>query len=201
MKSRKRRERRYHASAPLLPRRLPRPRVEIDRGLAWFVVWSGNAPKAKTRLDQSGVALWRPSEAVERVQRGRKVEVEQFPAGGYLFVGLDSADPDFNRIEDALSMWEFWGAVPRLGRFLRSSDFKPIRVPVSALQRLADGLVCFEAARQPFLPGASVRAVSGAFSGFLAEVERADDIRVRALVHLFGGQVRAEFEPGQLEAA
>jgi transcription antitermination factor NusG len=212
-KTRKRCERRYRPSAPLLPRRLPRPRVEIDRGLAWFVVWVSSARfqaerDVVRRLSERGIATYHPVEAVERMTRGKRTETERPALGRYVFVGLDAGRSDFGPVHDALEDAGGWfaGFYTLLGRVLKIYDHErevavALRVPASALQRLADGLVCFEAVRQPFLPGESVRAVSGALSGLRAEIEHADDVRVRALVHLFGGQVRVEFEPGQLEAA
>lgn len=201
-KPRKRRSRRYRPSSLTYSnqtRRLPRPRVEIDRGLAWYAVFT--SPRAEPRilekLAQRGLASYRPVEAVERIRRGRRVE-EEIPAiSRYVFIGLNAATPQWGLVHDAL---EDMAGIQTLGRVLRSGDV-PLRVPASALQRLADGISLFEAPTQRFIAGEAVRAVSGPFLSFLVTVEEADDYRVRALVDIFGRQTPVEFEPEQLEAA
>lgn len=199
-KSRKRRERRYRASMPLLPRRLPRPRVEIDRGLMWLVIWA--APRAEARIQARllglGLGAYVPTEVVERVRRGKRIEQERPAISRYVFVGLNAAQPEFWQVDGALSEW---GGLQTQGRVLRTADNTPLRVPASALQRLADGLTVFDEPVPALRPGDRANVRTGPFEGLLAEIETADDVRVRALVNLFGGTVRAEFEPGQLEAA
>lgn len=227
-KSSKRTSRRYRPLSLThgVPRRLPRSRVEIDRGLAWHVVWTAcrSEQRAEHELRAYGLETYRPLEAFEIVKRGRAVEVERDALGRYLFVGLNAAAPQFQAVRDALEdrtapsgdfayLWqgrEFWVparnvmAARPLGRLLSIDDI-PVRVPAAALQGLADGLTGFGGYPVPgkWLPtaGGACRAIYGPFQGFLGVVEAADDYRVRALVDLFGRRTSVEFDLDQLEAA
>ena len=226
-KARSRRPRRYRPSSPIQlnpVRRMPRPHVTINRALAWYCLWTG--ANVERRLEQqlrrSGFATYRPVEALQTIQRGRVVERERNPLARYLFVGLDAAQPNFGAVRATLEgdhaesgdfsyTWrglDVWVPVRNLirdrplGEFLTVDDHI-LKVPASALQRLADGLFVPERSaslRYRFSAGAAVRATGGPFASFLAEVESSTDDRVRALVGLFGGRISVEFEHGQLEA-
>src|SRR5215218_665860 len=78
-RAQKRRERRYCPSAPLLNMRLPRPRIEIDRGLAWFVIWTVARAERRVEavLQNAGLATYAPVETVRVTKRGRVVEDER----------------------------------------------------------------------------------------------------------------------------
>lgn len=229
--SRKRRERRYRQSMPLLPRRLSLPRVEIDHALRWHVVWC--QPQQEKRvaeeLRERGLQTYRPIEKIELVKRGERKEIERTPLSRYVFVGLNTASPQFGLVREALEgaarksgdfsfLWrgqEFWVPASNrvldrpLGQILSIIDREreidvPLVVPPAALERLADSLTLWgqsDSRTLAFRPGDRANVREGPFQGFLAEVEHADDVRVRALVNLFGGRVRAEFDPAQLEAA
>lgn len=180
-------------------RRLPRPRVEIDRGLAWYAIWSAARAEQRIakRLGDAGLAAYVPLETVERVRRNRVIQDARPAVSRYLFVGLDGARPDFEAVHGAI---DDFGGLVSLGRLLATGD-GPIRVPAGALQRLADGLSLFDQPKRRFCPGGRVRAREGVWAGFLGEVERADDVRVRALMDLFGRKTPIEFGADQLEAA
>lgn len=204
MRVKRRRFRRYRPAAPLsVVRLLPRPRVEIDRGLAWYVLWT--APRAERRvaeaLQERGLATYVPLEAVTISRRGRPIQQERPAVGRYVFVGLNGARPEWTAVYAALDGPFGWlTGIPALGRVLKADDV-PLRVPCGALQRLSDGLAT-TTTNQPLLTaGGACKAISGAFAGFVGIVEEADDCRVRALLDVFGRRTRVEFEPGQLEAA
>lgn len=207
-KLRKRRERRYCPSAPLLNMRVPRPRVEINRGLAWYCLWT--AVRAERRVEaalrDAGLATYLPVEVVKAVKRGKVVEDERLAIGRYLFVGLHGAWPQWDAVHEALeSSFSWMLGVPALGRVLKSGDGTALRVPTGALQRLADGLSLFgevgEEVPARMRAGAACRAVGGPFAGFRGVVESSDDYRVRALLDVFGRKTPVEFSSGQLEAA
>jgi transcription antitermination factor NusG len=201
-KPKRRRPRRYCPSSLTHSaiRRLPRPRVEIDRGLAWFAVWTAARAEQRIqrRLENVGVPTYLPSEAVKIARRGRWVEIDRPVVSRYLFVGLNAAKPDFAAVHGCLE--GFWPGIPVFGRVLRTQE-GPLRVPASAVQRLADGLSLYDSRSPPWAVGGRFRAVGGAFAGFEGIVQGADDHRVRGLLDLFGRKTVVEFESGQLEAA
>lgn len=201
MAKNRKRSRRYRPSAMPTPRRIPRPRVEIDRGLAWYALWTASRAEKRVaeRLRDAGLATYLPSETLQLVRRGKTVEVERPAVSRYVFVGLNAVAPQFDAVHGALEEWAgLWPMT--LGRLLRTSE-GPLRVPAGALQRLADGLVVYDSPKPSLRPGEAYRPVSGPFAGMTAIIEAADDTRVRALVSLFGGRVPVEFDADQLEAA
>lgn len=207
MRLKKRRPRRYRPSAPLaVVRRLPRPRVEIDRGLAWYVLWT--APRAEARvaaaLRERGLAAYVPLEAVYLPRRGRQVELERPAVGRYVFVGLNGADPQWSAVYAALDGPMGWmTGMPALGRVLKVAG-QALVVPAGVIQRFADGLFVSPLSGSGLTrlaAGRPCKAIAGPFEGFLGVVEAADDVRVRALLDVFGRLVPVEFEPDQLVAA
>jgi transcription antitermination factor NusG len=207
-KVRLRRARRYRPSVLALKpqiKRLPRPRVDIDRALAWFVIWAGAnvERRVEERLVSAGLSAYRPVEVVAVLNRGKSVERERNPLGRYVFVGLNADHPNFSAVAQALEpIGSVWTSAP-LGRVLMV-DGEALRVPASVLQRFADGLYVPEVSggsKCRFASGDDVRVVSGPFASFLAEVESATDVRVRALVNVFGRKTSVELDYAQLEAA
>lgn len=201
-KSRKR-PRRYRPSSLThsVPRRIPRPRVEIDRGLAWYALWTAARAERRVaeRLTDAGLATYFPAETIQRTQRGKVVEVERPAVSRYVFVGLNAAQPQFDVVHGALEEWTgLWPLI--IGRLLRTAE-GPLRVPAGALQRLADGLVVYDSPKRRIAAGDTLKPISGPFAGLTAVVESSADSRVRALVSLFGGTVPVDFDADQLEAA
>lgn len=204
MRARKRRIRRYRPAAPIsIIRRLPRPRIEIDRGLAWYALWT--APRAEGRvadaLREKSLAAYVPIEAVSIPRRGRDVEIERPVVSRYVFVGLDAANPQWSAVHASLDGPMGWLAgLSALGRVLKVAG-QSLRVPPAAIQGLVDALFVPEVGMMLFTPGRGCRVLAGPFAGFWGIVETADDCRVRALLDVFGRRTVVEFEPGQLEAA
>jgi transcription antitermination factor NusG len=199
-KARKRRRRRYSPSMPMLPRRLPMPKAEIDRGLTWRVayVYARKETRIRDRLAEAGVTTYLPMEAIERIARGRRSEIRRPALAGYLFVGLNAARPNYLAVEQALGPG--WGA-PTEGRLLRNAEGEPLNVPAFALERLAAALHVPPVCGTTFAAGSRVRARQGPWEAFLGEVERSDDYRVRVLLDVFGRKTPVEFEAAHLEAA
>lgn len=210
-KFRRRRVRRYRPASLAhggVIHRLPRPRVEIDRGLAWYCLWTAALAerRVETALRDAGLATYAPVETVRTVKRGRVVEDERLAVGRYVFVGLHGAQPQWDAVHEALERRCHWTiGIPAFGRVLKSRDGVALRVPASALQKLADGLSLADegnhAARTRLAAGGACKAVSGVFAGFLGVVQSSDDYRVRALLDVFGRKTAVEFSPEQLEAA
>lgn len=195
-------------------RRLPRPPIEIDRGLAWYVLWTPPQLEGKVerRLSERGLAAYVPIETVSAVNaKGKQFEKSRPAISRYVFVGLNAARPQWLDVEDALQdgnggvyLWLRSREDQPLGRVLRDADGKALRIPACLLQRFADSLtgVCDPpATRQPFEVGGRVRASEGAFQAFVGEVQSVKDQSVRVLVDLFGRLTSVEFDAAQLEAA
>lgn len=211
----KNRNRRYFPSqqANRPARFLRRPRIEIDRGLAWFAVWT--APRAEQRarndLERAGFATYLPTQTLEVVKRGRLVEVKRVPVSRYLFVGTSAAAPDLGGIQGVLDgLHAPWRFAPCLGRLIRI-DREPVRVGAGALQAHADectgnglynGRGGTANGRLPLLRYQEARIVSGPFSGLRMSIsDLLCDERVRGLVDMLGGKVVVEATQDQLEAA
>lgn len=209
--SRLRRARRYRPSVPapatVIPfKPRPRPLVEIDQDLSWFVIWTG--PRGERRVEEKlckrELAAYVPREAVSTSVRGREVEVERPAVSRYVFVGLET-DAQWSLVHLALRDQGSWFGAKVLGRVLRAADGAPLEVPASVLQWFADGLCPVaegnDTSRVDFAAGGAVRAVSGHLAGFVGIVESSDDLRVRALLDILGRQTLVEFDRNQLEAA
>jgi transcription antitermination factor NusG len=164
MKLRKRRQLRKARYQPSTlsysgPARLSAPKVTIDRGLAWFAVWTKSRceRKAELRLREAGFATYLPTEAHAQARRGAVRPFERIPVGRYLFVGLRACEPAFGAVRDIKEVQSFV-----------SVDGMPLRVPASAIQAYANGL----SRKEVVLKG-------GAFSRLMAVMAQADDARAR----------------------
>lgn len=200
------RPRRYQPSVPHgVVRRRPQPLVRIDRGLAWYCLWTvprGEAQVAAA-LREAGLGVYVPVETFAIARRGKVVERERPLLGRYAFVGLNAARPQWPIVHEALDGTFGWVyGVKTLARVLRSAGGTPLRVPASALQWLANGLEGTASGRStPFRNGGSARVVNGPWQGFQAEILDSTDFHVRGLLNLFGRQTMVEFTPDQLEVA
>lgn len=203
----KRRPRRYQPSVPAdgIVRRRPQPPVQIDRGLAWYCLWT--APRAEApvtkALREAGLEAYVPVEALAIARGGKVVEVERPVLGRYVFVGLNGFEPEWSAVHAVLDGPHGWMfGLPVLGRVLKSAENIPLRVPASALQWLADGLEGTASGRStPFRTGASFRVIDGPWRGLQTEILDSTDTRVRGLLVLFGRQTMVTFTPDQLNAA
>lgn len=185
--------------------RRPQPRIQIDRGLAWYCLWT--APRAEGEVAQAlrkaGLDVYVPVEALAIARRGKLVEVERPLLSRYMFVGLNGARPEWDAVHRALDGPHGWVfGLPVLGRVLKSAEQTPLRVPASALQSLANGLEGTASGRLPrFRAGDSIRVVDGLWRGLQAEILDSTDLQVRGLLNLFGRKTLVAFAPGQLRAA
>lgn len=203
------RPRRYQPSAlhGTVVRR-PQPRIRIDRGLAWYCLWT--APRAEAKVTESlrevRLGVYAPVEALSVARRGRLVETERLVLGRYVFVGLNAAAPQWEAVFAALQGPFGWVMHrPSLARVLMSAEDIPLRVPASDLQNLANGLEGAASGRSApergWQVGKVVKAAGGPLAGIAGAFHDADEARVRALFNLFGRKTLVEFRPGQLRAA
>ena len=204
------RPRRYRPSIPVegtVLRRRPQPLVRIDRGRAWFVLWT--SPRCEDevvrQLREAHLAVYAPVEALSVIRRGKAVTVEQPLLARYVFVGLNAASPEWTAVSAALMGPFGWVCgLPALGKVLASVDGAPVRIPASILQAFADGLGSSLTAVSDFgqfRTGQPVKAAHGPLEGIPGAFLDGDDTRVRALFDLLGRQTLVAFKPGQLEAA
>lgn len=206
----KSRRRYFPARQGCVPVRLQLPRVEIDAGLAWFVVWTAARAErqAQRDLEAAGFATYLPLVGLAITRRGKVVEIERNPVSRYLFVGLRMPGPDIEGVENALGMLFGWSipTMPPRGSLIRVNHV-PLRVPSGALQAYADecahgGAQGLGGGHLGLRAGDRARIVAGAFSGLTMTVDQlACDARVRGLVEMFGGRVSVEATADQLEAA
>lgn len=205
---RKPRPRRYQPSAlhGTVIRR-PQPRVQIDRGRAWYCLWT--APRAEGKvakaLREAGLGVYVPVEALAIARRGKLVEVERPLLGRYVFVGLNGAQPEWDEVRRALDGPHGWMfGLPVLGRVMKTADGAEIRIRPGILQDFANGLGGSLAGISNsglFATGQPVKAAHGPLEGILGLFYDSDEVRVRALFNLFGRKTLVEFKPGQLRAA
>lgn len=199
------RPRRYQPSAPHgTVFRRPQPRIQIDRGLAWYCLWT--APRAEARvadaLREAGLAVYVPVEALAVARRGKLVEVQRPVLGRYVFVGLHPVRPEWEFVHAALDGPYGWMlGVPALGRVLKSAENIPLKVPAGALQRLANGLGGTTSGRSPpFRSGDTCRVINGVWQGFQAEILDSTDLQARGLLNLFGRKTVVSFDRSELAA-
>jgi hypothetical protein len=194
---------------PFVPRFVSRPRVEIDRGLAWYVIWTRARAErqAEDDLRRAEFSTYLPTQRLEVVQRGRVVEVERPPVSRYLFVGLCARQPEFGRLDAILAGPNAgWFFDPPTGSLLRVSG-EPVRVGAGALQAFADectgnGLSAVSGGRSPLRRYQTARITDGPLCGLSMRIEDVlCDDRVRGLVDMLGGRVMVEATADQLEAA
>src|SRR6476620_10201675 len=118
MANKNRRQHRYHSgrspARPFVPRFVSRPRVEIDRGLAWYCVHTRSRVErqAEDELRRVGFSTCLPTETYQVHRRGKLLEIERAPVSRYLFVGLDAAAPEFALLDDVLDPIRIFGWVP-----------------------------------------------------------------------------------------
>ena len=193
-----------------LVRFLRRPRIAIDRGLAWYAVWTASRAEQRARddLERAGFATYLPTQAIEVTKRGKLVEIERVPVSRYLFVGTSAASPDFEGIQNVLDGWQsgwVWSG-PAFGSLIRI-DREPVRVGAGALQAHADevtgnGLSAVANGRSPLHRYQTARITSGPLSGLRMQVSDVlCDERVKGLVDMLGGRMVVEATMDQLEAA
>ena len=168
----------------------------------WYVIntYSGHENKVKHNLEHRVETMGArqrvrqvvvPTEQVQEIKDGRKVNVEKRTMPGYVLVQMEMSD-------------DAWGLVkntPGVTGFVGSRN-KPI--PLSKVE--VDRLLHRETAERPrtraqFSIGESVKVISGPladFSGEIAEINE-DAAKLKVLVSIFGRETPVEVNYDQVK--
>ncbi len=161
----------------------------------WYAVntYSGHENKVKQNLEHRVQSLNQqrnvrqvviPTEQVNEVKDGQKVQVERRTMPGYVLVNMDLNEDSWGLVKNTPGVTGFVGASNR---------------PVPLNQAEIDRLLHRESAERPraraqFTIGESVKVVSGPLSDFSGEISEVneDAARLKVLVSIFGRETPVE---------
>jgi transcriptional antiterminator NusG len=161
----------------------------------WYAVntYSGHENKVKQNLEHRRISLGQensirqivvPTEQVQELKDGQKIQKEQRTMPGYLLVNMNLTDDSWALVKNTPGVTGFVGA-----------QNKPI--PLS--QQEVDRLLHREAAERPrtraqYQIGETVKVVSGPLSDFSGEISEINDdaAKLKVLVSIFGRETPVE---------
>lgn len=161
----------------------------------WYAVntYSGHENKVKQNLEHRRISLGQegnirqivvPTEQVQEMKDGQKIQKEQRTMPGYLLVNMNLTDDS----------WALVKGTPGVTGFVGASN-----TPVPLSQPEVDRLLHREAAERPrtraqFSIGESVKVVSGPLSDFSGEISEIneDASKLKVLVSIFGRETPVE---------
>jgi transcriptional antiterminator NusG len=161
----------------------------------WYAIntYSGHENKVKQNLEHRVSSLGQqrnvrqvviPTEQVQELKDGQKIQKEQRTMPGYLLVNMNLTDDSWGLVKSTPGVTSFVGA-----------DQKP--VPLSQVE--VDRLLNRETAERPraraqFSIGESVKVVSGPLSDFSGEISEIneDAAKLKVLVSIFGRETPVE---------
>jgi transcriptional antiterminator NusG len=161
----------------------------------WYAIntYSGHENKVKQNLEHRVSSLGQqrnvrqvviPTEQVQEMKDGQKIQKEQRTMPGYLLVNMNLTDDSWGLVKSTPGVTSFVGA-----------DQKP--VPLSQVE--VDRLLNRETAERPraraqFSIGESVKVVSGPLSDFSGEISEIneDAAKLKVLVSIFGRETPVE---------
>jgi len=161
----------------------------------WYAIntYSGHENKVKQNLEHRVASLGQqrnvrqvviPTEQVQELKDGQKIQKEQRTMPGYLLVNMNLTDDSWGLVKSTPGVTSFVGA-----------DQKP--VPLSQVE--VDRLLNRETAERPraraqFSIGESVKVVSGPLSDFSGEISEIneDAAKLKVLVSIFGRETPVE---------
>ena len=161
----------------------------------WYVIntYSGHENKVKHNLEHRVQTMSQtrrvrqvvvPTEQVQEIKDGRKVNVEKRTMPGYVLVQMEMTD-------------DAWGLVkntPGVTGFVGASN-EPIPLTQAEVDRLLHREVAVRApSRAQFAIGESVKVISGPLSDFTGEIAEIneDAARLKVLVSIFGRETPVE---------
>lgn len=175
----------------------------------WYAVLtqSGMEKKAKSileerikkqNLDDFFGHIVIPSQMIERIdEKGKKKLVEQKMMPGYIFLQMEMTDPAYHCVKDTPKVLNFIGAAPNKAP-PSLSDEEVDRVLNRAVH------VAKEQAAKPkviFEKGEKVKVIDGPFTNFVGDIDevKADKMKLRLLISVFGRQTPVEIEFSKVE--
>jgi transcription termination/antitermination protein NusG len=161
----------------------------------WYAVntYSGHENKVKQNLEHRRVSLGQqnsvrqiviPTEQIQELKDGQKIQKEQRTMPGYLLVNMNLTDDSWALVKNTPGVTGFVGASNQ---------------PVPLSQGEVDRLLKREAAERPrtraqFTIGETVKVVSGPLSDFSGEISEIneDAAKLKVLVSIFGRETPVE---------
>ena len=162
--------------------------------LLWFVaqVKPGGFAKAKSNLERQGYQTFMPliERTISHARAKKRVMRPLFP--GYIFISFDRGKTPWRKINNTFGV----------ANLIMERANTPACVPENLMRSLLAGCDSkghFLAPDQ-FNPGDTVRVISGAFQGMLAEVRLASEgERVQLLLDIMGRSVSTDCSRRELE--
>lgn len=157
-------------------------------GYNWYVVQSkpGQAARACAELENQGYDLFFPQITVEKIKRGKRVEVVEPLFPGYLFIWLSEVESNWRPIRSTRG-------VARLITFGNT----PAVVPHEVIEALRQKLRTDQEPEQRLKPNQTVAITEGPFAGLDAVfVEYDGEQRAFLLLELLGRWQKVSVELG-----
>lgn len=176
---------------------------------AWYVLRaiSGKEAKVKEVLDAQihntdlGNYVFQvliPTEKVLTVRNGKKVVKERNLYSGYVFIEADLRGEVIHTLTTTTNVIDFLrgrekGSAPEV---LREADVKRM---LGTVDEINDEIT--EDGVNDYMVGESVKVITGAFSGFIGEIEEVNRERkkLKVMVKVFGRKTPLELENSQVE--
>jgi transcriptional antiterminator NusG len=161
----------------------------------WYAVntYSGHENKVKQNLEHRRISLGQenairqiviPTEQVQELKDGQKIQKEQRTMPGYLLVNMNLTDDSWALVKNTPGVTGFVGAQNK---------------PIALSQVEVDRLLHREAAERPraraqYQIGETVKVVSGPLSDFSGEISEIneDAAKLKVLVSIFGRETPVE---------
>ncbi len=166
--------------------------VHVLSGFEHKVVQAIKTYAADEGLEEKFENIIVPSERVQEVRRGKKIETDKKFFPGYLLVKMEMSD----------SLYNFVRNIPKVSGFLGAIG-KPQAVPEkqidSILQGIEEGSLTSKSTIM-FDVGESVKINDGPFESFTGVVEEVDTDkqRLKVLVSIFGRSTPVDLDFGQV---
>ncbi|MDE5901174.1 MAG: transcription termination/antitermination protein NusG [Muribaculaceae bacterium] len=182
---------------------------EKESKRAWYVLRaiSGKEAKVKEVLDAQihntdlGNYVFQvliPTEKVLTVRNGKKVVKERNLYSGYVFIEADLRGEVIHTLTTTTNVIDFLrgrekGSKPEV---LREADVKRM---LGTVDEINDEIV--EDGINDYMVGESVKVITGAFNGFIGEIEEVNRERkkLKVMVKVFGRKTPLELDNSQVE--